>query len=173
MLWRKIAVIYTLRLPDLHVATNASATPSQTNVPVLSQYCWQHHNNIMSLYCCHLIHSQAILLEESMIPWRQKHHTTRTMEVSLLLDVSWRSVTFSHQELHKQLLCNEITCYVAILIERLLCTILKCSSSSDAQNKYRKCGYSIWGKPASKQTFLVRGKCISAFACISSAGLIM
>ena len=45
-------------------------------------------------------------------------------------------------------------------------------TGSDAQNKLRKRGYSIRGKPARYQTFLLRGEHISAIACMSSACLL-
>ena len=45
-------------------------------------------------------------------------------------------------------------------------------TGSDARNKLRKKGYSIRGKPARYQTFLLRGERISAIACMSSAGLL-
>ena len=47
--------------------------------------------------------------------------------------------------------------------------ILVDETRSDAWNKLRKRGYSIWGKPPWNQTFLVRGECI---ACMSSARLL-
>ena len=45
-------------------------------------------------------------------------------------------------------------------------------TGSDARNKLRKRGYSVRGKLARYQTFLVRGERISAIACMSSAGLL-
>ena len=45
-------------------------------------------------------------------------------------------------------------------------------TGSDARNKQSRYGYSIRGKPAKNQTFLVRGERVSAITYMSSAGLL-
>ena len=42
----------------------------------------------------------------------------------------------------------------------------------DRQNILRKYGYSIWGKPAQRHTWLVRGERVSGIAMISVSGLL-
>lgn len=111
------------------------------------------------------------------------HEIQRELQVSLLLDVSLATLcTF----LHKSGFSHKKMCTVALQQDRMLREQFSSEVSvydiemftfvdetgSDARNKLRKRGYSIRGKPARNQTFLVRGERISAIACMSTAGLL-
>lgn len=112
------------------------------------------------------------------------HELQRELEVSLLLDISLATLCtflkfnksgFIHQKLRTvalqqdRMLREQFSSEVSVYNTEMF--IFVDETGSDARNKLRKRSYSIRGKPARSQTFLVRGERISAIDCMSSAGL--
>ena len=111
------------------------------------------------------------------------HEIQRELEASLLLAISLSTLCtflhkcgFTHKKLRTvalqqdRMLREQFSSEVSVFNTEMFVFVNE--TGSDARNKLRKKGYSIRGKPARYQTFLLRGERISAIACMSSAGLL-